>query len=155
MELSDILSQESVLFCADVKSKSELIETLAQHAARLTGLPDKTIFQAISERERLGSTGLGNGIAIPHGKLIGMPKVTALFARLAEPIDFDAVDDVPVDLVILLLAPVGSGADHLKALAKVARLLRTEAVVENLRRTSNPQQLHAVLTSAESANYAA
>src|SRR5687768_4795066 len=114
MELTDILSRESVFACTDIKTKSQLIERLADHAARLTGQDAGAILTAINDREALGSTGLGNGIAIPHGKFAGLPGVTAVFARLAEPIDFDAVDDMPVDLVMLLLAPVGAGADHLK-----------------------------------------
>ncbi|CDP53436.1 PTS IIA-like nitrogen-regulatory protein PtsN [Devosia sp. DBB001] len=108
-------------------------------------MDQQSIFTALSDREALGSTGLGNGIAIPHGKIAGLPAVTALFAKLDQPIDFDSIDDQPVDLVMMLLAPVGAGADHLKALARVARLLRTEALVDDLRRTNDPHKLYRLL----------
>src|SRR5439155_26546232 len=98
-------------------------------------------------REALGSTGLGNGIAIPHGKLAGLKGVNAVFVRLAQPVEFDAVDDQPVDLVVMLLAPTGAGADHLKALARVARLLRTESLVEGLRHNDDPAKLYTILTA--------
>ena len=147
MELADILSEGSVLACDKVKDKAELLEILAEHAAKVTGQNAGAIFEALSGREALGSTGLGNGIAIPHGKLAGLKSVVAVFARLAHPVEFDAVDDQPVDLIIMLLAPTGAGADHLKALARVARLLRTDSLVEGLRHTSDPAKLHAILTA--------
>lgn len=155
MELSDILAEHAVLFCADVSSKSQLFEILAQKASELTGYPRKDILAALTGREELGSTGVGNGVAIPHGKLKGLKAVTAVFVRLAEPIDFDSVDDQPVDLVMMLLAPVGAGADHLKALSRVARLLRTESVVDDLRAHTDPARLHAVLTAPVETNCAA
>jgi nitrogen PTS system EIIA component len=155
MELADILARRAVLFCTDVKTKSQLFDHLAKVAAELTERPAEDIRDAIAGREELGSTGLGNGLAIPHGKVAGLKTVTAVFARLAEPIDFDAVDDEPVDLVVMLLAPTGAGADHLKALSRVARLLRTEAIVEELRRTEDPERLHALLTAPLQTPYAA
>ena len=154
MELADILAERAVLFCTDITAKSQLFEVLAERAAELTGHPKAELLDAITGREELGSTGLGNGIAIPHGKIAGLNGVTALFARLEQPIEFDAVDDQPVDLVIMLLAPTGAGADHLKALSRVARLLRTESVVEDLRRLSDPDRLHAVLTEPLATHYA-
>jgi PTS system nitrogen regulatory IIA component len=147
MELADILSEGSVLACDKVKDKAELLEILAEHAAKVTGQDAQTIYEALSGREALGSTGLGNGIAIPHGKLAGLKSVVAVFARLAQPVEFDSVDDQPVDLIVMLLAPTGAGADHLKALARVARLLRTESLVEGLRHCSDPARLHAILTA--------
>ena len=147
MELADILSEGSVLACDKVKDKAELLEILAEHAAKITGQDSGTIYSALSGREALGSTGLGNGIAIPHGKLAGLKSVVAVFARLAQPVEFDSVDDQPVDLIVMLLAPTGAGADHLKALARVARLLRTESLVEGLRHCSDPARLHAILTA--------
>jgi nitrogen PTS system EIIA component len=155
MELADILAERAVLTCTGVKTKRELFEELADKAAELTGQDSATILDAITSREELGSTGLGNGIAIPHGKIAGLPHVQAVFARLDQPIDFDAVDDQPVDIVMLLLAPAGAGADHLKALSRVARLLRTEAVVEGLRRLDVPSKLHALLTRPLATTYAA
>lgn len=155
MELADILSEDSVLVCDRVKDKAELIEILASHAAQVTGFEADEIAEALRAREALGSTGLGNGIAIPHGKLAGLRSVTAIFARLAEPIEFESVDDQKVDLVMVLLAPAGAGADHLKALARVARLLRTDALVENLRATDDPLRLHGLLTAPLASQHAA
>ncbi|MGV8856064.1 MAG: PTS sugar transporter subunit IIA [Devosia sp.] len=155
MELADILAERAVLYCTGMIAKRQLFKELAARASELTGHPQAEIFDAINGREELGSTGLGNGIAIPHGKLAGLQGVTALFARLEQPIDFDALDDQPVDLVIMLLAPTGAGADHLKALSRVARLLRTEAVVDQLRQSVDPHRLHAILTEPLATYYAA
>jgi PTS system nitrogen regulatory IIA component len=155
MELADILAERAVLCCTGVKTKRQLFEDLAARAAELTGHPQAEILEAISSREELGSTGLGNGIAVPHGKIAGLKGVTAVFARLDQPIEFDSVDDQPVDIVVMLLAPSGAGADHLKALSRVARLLRTEAVVDELRRTDDCAQLYGVLTSPVATHYAA
>jgi len=146
MELADILTEGSVLVCAGVRNKTELLNQIATRAAEITGQDRGEIESALLGREALGSTGLGNGIAVPHGKIAGLQKVAAIFARCIEPVDFDAVDDQPVDLAIALLAPMGSGADHLKALARVARLLRTEWIVERLRATDNPGELYSLLT---------
>jgi len=155
MELADILAERAVLCCTGVKSKRQLFEDLAERAAELTGHASGDILEAITSREELGSTGLGNGIAIPHGKIAGLKGVTALVARLDEPIDFDSVDDQPVDIVVMLLAPTGAGADHLKALSRVARLLRTESVVEDLRAATEPAQLRAIFTAPMATDYAA
>jgi PTS system nitrogen regulatory IIA component len=146
MELADILSEESVIVCSGLKTKSEVLRQLAERAAAATGSEAATIFEALSDREALGSTGLGNGIAIPHGKLAGLAGVTAVFARLDTPVDFEAVDDQPVDLLMMLLAPVGAGADHLKALARVARLLRNESTVDALRHARDAGEIYAILT---------
>ncbi|AEQ53443.1 PTS IIA-like nitrogen regulatory protein PtsN [Pelagibacterium halotolerans] len=155
MELADILSQDSIIACAKVASKRQLLQLLADRASELVGIDAQVIFETLQNREQLGSTGLGNGIAIPHGKIKGLPSVTAVFARLAQPIDFDAVDDQPVDLVVMLLAPEGSGADHLKALSRVARLLRADGVVDRLRATKDETKLRDILTTpAEAINAA-
>jgi PTS system nitrogen regulatory IIA component len=146
MELADILSEEAVIVCSGTKTKSEVLRKLSDCAAKVTGQSAATIFEAVNEREQLGSTGLGNGIAIPHGKFAGIGSVTAVFARLITPIDFEAVDDQPVDIVMMLLAPMGAGADHLKALARVARLLRTDSVVAHLRATDDAGELYSILT---------
>jgi PTS system nitrogen regulatory IIA component len=148
MDVADILSEDSVLVCDQVKHKAQLLEMLADHAARSTHQDARTIYETLAARESLGSTGLGNGIAIPHGKLPGLKGVTAAFVRLVEPVEFDSVDDQPVDLAFMLLAPTGAGADHLKALARVARLLRTEQLVDQLRSITDPRQLHSLLTAA-------
>jgi PTS system nitrogen regulatory IIA component len=155
MELADILSEESVIACAAVTDKRELLEILASRAGKITGQDARVIFEALTEREALGSTGLGNGIAIPHGKFAGLKSVVAVFARLEKPVDFDAVDEQPVDLVVMLLAPLGAGADHLKALARVARLLRTESTVDALRATNDPLKLYAILTAPMTSQNAA
>ncbi|RDE09440.1 PTS IIA-like nitrogen regulatory protein PtsN [Pelagibacterium lacus] len=155
MELADIMSQDSVIACAKVASKRQLLQQLADRASALVGIDAQTIFETLMNREQLGSTGLGNGIAIPHGKIKGLPRVVAVFARLAQPIDFDAVDDQPVDLVVMLLAPEGSGADHLKALSRVARLLRTDGVVDRLRATKDEAKIREILTTPIEATHAA
>ena len=155
MELADILAERAVLYCSDIVDKEQLFETLSARAAELTGYGQAELLDAVAGREELGSTGLGNGIAIPHGKIAGLNGVTALFARLATPIEFGAVDDQPVDLVVMLLAPTGAGADHLKALSRVARLLRTEEVVEQLRSLEDPADLRTVLIRPQATHYAA
>ena len=155
MELADILSEESVIVCTGLKTKREVLERLAEQAAKVTGQDARAVFEAVYDREVLGSTGLGNGIAIPHGKFAGIPGVTAVFAKLSEPVDFDSVDDQPVDLLMLLLAPMGAGADHLKALARVARILRTESVTDSIRDASDPGKIHAILTQPVAATQAA
>lgn len=146
MELADLLAEESVIVCTGLHSKNDILEQLAAVAARAAGVDTDAVYRAISDRESLGSTGLGNGIAIPHGKLAGIPRVVAAFCRVEQPIEFDALDDQPVDLLMLLLAPTGAGADHLKALARVARILRTDSVVADLRDTLDAGRLYPILT---------
>lgn len=155
MELKDILAQEGVIACAKVASKRQLLQEMAERAARLSGADAQEVFGTLMEREQLGSTGLGNGIAIPHGKLNGLDGVVAVFARLEQGIDFDSVDDEPVDLAVMLLAPAGSGADHLKALSRVARQMRSDQVVTNLRETRDPAELYRILTAPIAATNAA
>lgn len=155
MELADILAQSSVIGSANVASKRQLLQMLAAKAAEVTGVDDHVIFDTLQQREQIGSTGLGNGIAIPHGKLEGIGGVSAVFVRLDQPIEFDAVDDRSVDLVMMLLAPAGAGADHLKALARVARLMRTDAIVDQLRGTSDAAELYKILTQPLAAHFAA
>ena len=146
MEIADLLSPDAVLSHLKATSKKQVLQELAHKAALLTGLPERRIFETLTEREKLGSTGMGQGIAIPHGRLAGLPKIAGLFARLETPIAYDAVDGQPVDLVFLLLAPEGAGADHLKALARVSRLLRNQATCEKLRSATKPEVLFALLT---------
>ena len=155
MELADILPEEFVLFCTDIKTKHGVLKRLADQASKATGLPAEELFEALNDRESLGSTGLGNGIAVPHGKIVGLKRVAAVFIKLETPVDFESVDDQPVDLVMMLLAPVGAGADHLKALARVARVLRTDSIAENLRRANEPARLYAILTQPLEATKAA
>jgi len=145
MELADILSKDCVIACAKATSKRQLLQQFAEMAASAADLDKQVVFETLMNREHLGSTGLGNGIAIPHGKIKGLDRVVAIFARLENPIDFDSVDDEPVDLALMLLAPEGSGADHLKALSRVARLLRSDGVVEELRASRETGRIYEVL----------
>ena len=155
MLLSDFISSDSVVASLKVKTKKQLLQDLSARAARLTGLQERDIFDVLLQRERLGSTGLGHGIAIPHGKIAGLKRIVGIFARLAEPVDFDAVDGQPVDIVFLLLAPEGAGADHLKALARISRLLREGSAVDKLRASRDASALYAVLTEEEASSHAA
>ena len=147
MEIADLLSPDAVIASLKAQSKKQLLQELSEHAARLTGLPDRRIFETLIERERLGSTGMGQGIAIPHGRIASLPRITGFFARLETPIAYDAVDNQPVDLVFLLLAPEGAGADHLKALARVSRLLRNQQTCEKLRAATKAEVLYSLLTA--------
>jgi PTS system nitrogen regulatory IIA component len=155
MLLGDFISPDSVVPSLKAKTKKQLLQELSVRAARLTGLQERDIFDVLWQRERLGSTGLGQGIAIPHGKVAGLKRIVGIFARVVEPIDFDAVDGEPVDIVFLLLAPEGAGADHLKALARISRLLREGSAVEKLRASKNAAALYAVLTEDEASSHAA
>ncbi|MBL6958467.1 MAG: PTS IIA-like nitrogen regulatory protein PtsN [Rhodospirillales bacterium] len=148
MEISDLLTTESVVASLRATSKKQALQDLAKRASDITGLHERAIFDVLMERERLGTTGVGNGIAIPHGKLAQLEKLYGLFARLEKPIDFDAIDEQPVDLIFLLLAPESAGADHLKALARISRLLRDKAVCEKLRGTDDGEALFALLTES-------
>jgi PTS system nitrogen regulatory IIA component len=152
--LSDLLLPAAVLPALKVNGKKQILQELSAKAAELTGLDEREIFETLLQRERLGSTGVGNGIAIPHGKLTTINRLMGIFARLERPIDFDALDGEPVDLVFLLLAPESAGADHLKALARVARVLRDPNVAQKLRATRDAAALHAVLTEAAATNAA-
>ena len=146
MTLQEIIAARDVLPNLKVQSKKQLLQELAQAAAHSIAADHRTIFETLLQREKLGSTGLGQGIAIPHGKLPAITRVHGVFARLATPIDFDAIDGQPVDLVFLLLAPEHAGADHLKALARISRFLRDPIHVAKLRGTSDAQALYAILT---------
>jgi len=149
MEISDLLQPEAVIYGLKAGGKKQALQELARHAAQITGVDDRKIFETLLERERLGTTGVGNGIAIPHGKLPDFKRLYGLFARLDKPIDFDAIDEQPVDLVFLLLVPEGAGADHLKALARVSRLLRDATVCEKLRGVDSADGLYMLLTQSE------
>src|ERR687886_605064 len=155
MLLTDLVAANAIIPALKVNSKKQAIQELAARAAQLTGQGERAIFDVLMQREKLGSTGVGNGIAIPHGKLPHLDRLFGLFARLDRPIDFDALDGQPVDLVFLLLAPEGAGADHLKALARIARLLRDPATASKLRSLSDPAALYAVLTHPLSSSNAA
>jgi len=154
MEISDLISLEGIVANLRATSKKQALQDLARRAADVTGEPERAIFEVLIERERLGTTGVGNGIAIPHGKLPGLDKLYGLFARLETPIDFDAIDEQPVDLICLLLAPESAGADHLKALARVSRLLRDRAICEKLRGSDSAEAIYALLTESTASHAA-
>lgn len=154
MEIADLLDTEGVIAKLPATSKKQALQELAKRAAQITGVHERTIFDILLERERLGTTGVGGGIAIPHGKLSELTRMYGLFARLEKPIDFDSVDDRPVDLIFLLLAPEGAGADHLKALARVSRLLRDRAICEKLRGSEDPDALYVLLTESAASHAA-
>ena len=155
MDLSDLLKPEAVLPSLHAQSKKQVLQEVCETAAGLTGLPEREIFDTILQRERLGSTGVGHGVAIPHGKLKPLNQLAGVFARLARPVDFDSLDDQPVDLIFLLLAPESAGADHLKALARIARVLRDPATAERLRLAADATEIYAILTSPAQASHAA
>lgn len=146
MDLGDLIKPEAIIPSLRVKSKKQALHELAEKAAKVTGLGAREIFDTLMQRERLGSTGVGRGIAIPHGRLPRLDRIVSVFARLPEPIAFEALDDEPVDLIFLLLAPEHAGADHLKALARISRLLRNHATIEKLRGANDRAALYAVLT---------
>jgi PTS system nitrogen regulatory IIA component len=148
MPLTDVIAPNAVIPALRVNSKKQAIQELAAKAAELTGQNERAIMEILLQREKLGSTGIGNGIAIPHGKLPKLDRLFGMFARLDRPIDFETLDGQSVDLVFLLLAPEGAGADHLKALARVARLLREPDVARKLRESRDSEALYAVLTMA-------
>lgn len=148
MEIIDLITPESVIAGLKASSKKQALQDLAEKASGITGQHERAIFDVLMERERLGTTGVGNGIAIPHGKLASLDRLHGVFARLEEPVDFQAIDDQPVDLVFLLLAPESAGADHLKALARVSRLLRDKDTCDKLRGTDSADALFALLTES-------
>jgi nitrogen PTS system EIIA component len=145
MPLADLVAPNAIIPALKVNGKKQTLQELAAKAADLSGQSERTIFEILMQREKLGSTGVGNGIAIPHGKLEKLNKLFGLFARLDRPIDFEALDGQPVDLIFLLLAPKDAGADHLKALAQVARLLREPDVARKLRDSHDAEAIYAVL----------
>ena len=154
MPLNELISPDAVISELRVNGKKQALQELSERAAEVSGLPAREIFDSILQRERLGSTGVGDGIAIPHGKLVKCPRIFGVFARLERPIDFEALDGMPVDLVFLLVAPESAGADHLKALAMIARLLRNSALASQLRATRDALGLYSVLTQSPTSNAA-
>ncbi len=146
MTIADLLETRAVLLEQKAANKKQLLQCVAQHFAALVTIDQRIIFETLLTREKLGSTGLGQGFAIPHGRLIGLKRVNGLFVKLAQPIDYDAVDGKPVDLVFALLSPDHAGADHLTALAKISRVMRSPTAVSKLRATNTAEGLYAVLT---------
>ena len=153
-DITDILAVDAVDAGLTAANKKALFQQLAATAAKRLGIDAKEIVASLSDRERIGSTGYGGGVAIPHGRIDGLPGVFGYFARLTAPIDFQAVDNLPVDLVFLLLSPPDAGADHLKALANVSRTLRDRATVAKLRGARSKDAIFALLSGAETLNAA-
>ena len=145
MPTTDLAAPNAIIPALKVNGKKQALQEIAAKAAALTGQSEKAILEILLQREKLGSTGVGNGVAIPHGKLPKLGQVFGLFARLERAVDFESLDGQPVDLIFLLLAPESAGADHLKALARVARLLRDPEVARKLRNSSDAEALYAVL----------
>jgi PTS system nitrogen regulatory IIA component len=148
MDLEDLVCEDAIIPALDADSKKQALQVLAAKASALTGdaIPARDIFDTLLQRERLGSTGLGRGIAVPHVKFKQLDRIYCLFARLKKPIDFDAVDNEPVDLVFLLLAPEHASGDHLKALARISRLLREPEISQRLRAAKDLHDIFRVLT---------
>jgi PTS system nitrogen regulatory IIA component len=155
LEIADLITPDAVVAHMKVANKKAALQGLAAKAAVLTGIPEKRIYETLSEREKLGSTGMGQGVAVPHGRFAGLDRMFGLFARLDTPIEFEAMDEQPVDLMFMLMAPEGAGADHLKALARVSRLLRNQPMVEKLRGAQQPAALYALLTEPSASSQAA
>jgi nitrogen PTS system EIIA component len=146
MALTDLLSPDAIFSTLRVNGKKQALQEMSERAALVSGLPAREIFDALLQRERLGSTGVGDGIAIPHGKLAKCNRIFGIFARLDRAIDFEALDGLPVDLIFLLIAPESAGADHLKALAMIARVLRDANMAAQLRATRDASALYSLLT---------
>jgi len=146
MELAEILVAEAVSTFPNASSKKRLLQEISEQAEALNGLSQQKVFEALQERELLGATGMGKGIAVPHARMADVDRVIGFFTRLDEAVDFDSVDRQPVDLIFTLLAPEDAGADHLKALARVSRTLRDEATCRKLRSTTDGAALYAILT---------
>lgn len=154
MHLTQLITPEAVVPSLKVNTKKHALQELSDRAALISGLDAREIFDALLQRERLGSTGIGEGIAIPHGKLAKANSIFGIFARLARPIDFHSLDGAPVDLICLLIAPERAGADHLKALARLARMLRDPKITSKLRAARDVSALYSVLIG-ETASHAA
>jgi PTS system nitrogen regulatory IIA component len=152
--IGEMIQPSGVVANLRVSSKKQALQELSKRAAELTGLSERKIFEVLIQRERLGTTGVGHGIGIPHGKLSELDRLYGLFARLEHPIDFDAIDAQPVDLICVLLAPETAGADHLKALARVSRLLRDQSVCEKIRGSDKADAIHALLTNSTASHAA-
>lgn len=154
MSLNDLISPQAVVASLKANSKKQALIELSEKAAELSGIDSREVLAALIQRERLGSTGIGGGIAIPHGKLAKCHRIFGVFARLEKPIDFEALDDAPVDLIFLLVAPENAGADHLNALSRAARVLRDQSLVTTLRSTRDPSALYSILVRSPTPNAA-
>jgi len=146
-DLSDLLHPDLIAVGVMASNKKILFQHLGALAAPTLGLDGADVAVALAEREKLGSTGFGSGVALPHARIEGLPRIVIMIARLVQPIEFNAVDDMPVDLVVAILSPVGAGADHLKALARVSHRLRDRAFVDKLRGAGSRDAIYALITA--------
>lgn len=154
MSLNDLICPKAVIASLKANSKKQALLELSEKAAELSGMDSREVLDSLVQRERLGSTGIGGGIAIPHGKLAKCERIFGVFARLEKPIDFEALDDAPVDLIFLLVAPENAGSDHLNALSRAARVLRDQGLVATLRSTRDPSALYSILVRSPTPNAA-
>lgn len=145
MDVSDLITPEAVVVNLHAGSKKQALQELAARASNLTAVDQRLIFDTLLDRERLGSTGVGQGIALPHGRFEQVKEIFGLFARLSKPVDFESVDGKPVDLIFVLLVPEAAGANHLKALARISRLLRTKTLCAKLRGARDPDAVYSLL----------
>lgn len=150
MDIEDLLATDMVFADFKASSKKQVLQTLSRRWAAEKGVDERLAFEKLLERERLGSTGVGKGVAIPHARIAGLQNITGAFARLSTPVDFDSVDDAPVDLVFMLFAPEDAGADHLKALARISRLLRDTTICDKFRQTGDNAALYAMVVQPAS-----
>ncbi|NOZ67250.1 MAG: PTS IIA-like nitrogen regulatory protein PtsN [Alphaproteobacteria bacterium] len=155
MEITDLIDLGAIIPDLKATSKKQTLQELACYAEKIIPQAHHDILDVLLERERLGTTGVGHGVAIPHGKFPNLDRPYGLFARLDQPVDFESLDDQPVDLIFLLLVPETAGADHLKALAKVSRTLRDKSICEKLRGSEGGGAIYAILTSASQSSHAA
>lgn len=149
MQISDLIGSDMIVPNLHVSSKKQALQELSKKMASMTELEERAIFDVLLERERLGTTGVGNGVAIPHGRFKDISKLYGLFAKLDKPINFDAIDEQPVDLIFLLLAPESAGADHLKALAQVSRMMRNKDICSKMRGIKDKEALFALFLNQE------
>ena len=154
LTLRELISAKAVVASMPATTKKDVLQSIADSSAALLGMDPLPVFDVLWERERLGTTGVGQGIAIPHGRVPGLDKVSGFFARLAQPVNFEAIDDKPVDLVFLLLAPEAAGADHLHALATISRLLRDAQLCAQIRSAKDEAAIYRILTEAAAAQAA-
>lgn len=151
MQISEFLSPDDVICDRQSSSKRQLLQDLSTRAARLSGLPGRRVFDVLTEREKLGSTGIGHGTAVPHGRFEDIEKILGLFAQLAAPVDWESDDGQPVDLVFLLMVPSEVNSDHLQALARISGRFRLQQVRNNLRAAKSAEEIYQLLTAEEAA----
>lgn len=147
MDIGELLVRDGIFLRSGASSKRQALQVVAAAAAQALGVDEDRVFDALMEREALGSTGLGSGVAVPHARLAGLDSVRAVFVRLDTPVPYEAIDDRPVDLMFALFAPPRDGAEHLRALAAVSRALRSSGLREQLRQAHTPDAIHALFVS--------